>query len=156
MNDEDSYYVDIPCPFKFNCAIEHQKLKPRAEIKEIQERQGPTGVGKRLLMGATRAQYYLYLAPVGCFGGKAAAQLQGQVIVTTNPRKWDDGTPFVSVDDNFLNNVPHITLEEWEQYYEAKQRMKELAKENPQRWSSKEVDQDSEQESSDSSKDSEE
>lgn len=107
----DSYYDEIPCPFRPGfCTIKHQKIN-KAKWKAGQVDR--IGVGKRLLQGATRQTYFLYLAPYGCFGDRRVASFEGSVIVTTDPHRWfGKSAATIHVDDNFLNTTPHILVDE--------------------------------------------
>jgi hypothetical protein len=74
----DSYYDEIPCPFRKDCTIKHTRLN-KAKWKATQEDPYKVGVGKRLLEFATQQMYFLYLTPYGCFGDRQAAQNCGEV-----------------------------------------------------------------------------
>lgn len=107
----DSYYDDIPCPFRpETCTIKHTKLN-REKWKAMQG--DPITVGQRLLRSAVEPVYYLYLAPYGCFGDRQVTSDDGEVIVTTDPHKhYGKDSPVVYVDMKFLNRTPHVLVDE--------------------------------------------
>lgn len=108
----DSYYDEIPCPFRDTCTIKHQRLN-KAKWKAHNENPNKAAVGKRLLELAAIQIYYLYLAPYGCFGDRQIVSDDGEVIITTDPKKHFGGRgPVIYVDDKFLNTVPHVLVDE--------------------------------------------
>lgn len=106
----DSYYDEIPCPFRpDSCTIKHTRLNVR-KWKEIGNR---ISVGKRLLQAATEPVYYLHLAPYGCFGDRQVVSDDGEVIVTTDPQKYyGKDNPVIYADMKFLNRTPHVLVDE--------------------------------------------
>lgn len=107
----DSYYDEISCPFRpESCTINHRQVN-REKWREVSRNR--ISVGKRLIEGAKRATYFLYFVPYGCFGDLQAASDNGEIIVTTDPKKHFGGDgPVIFVDDYFLNTTPHVLVDE--------------------------------------------